>query len=240
MRRERYEDMVTTQRINPVRRSAVAVLFLSICGCSTMPQAGFLGDYSGFRTVGQDAPFFRGLRKLRVGKHPLELEAWLADRQISKLSGYDRLIVEPAVVRLDVNSTANWARLEKIQELARHADDAIKAAVEGRLAIVDAAGEGVLRLRTAIVRMEPRSVPVESNIDRSWYHVHTGGATLEVEAVDSVTGERIFAAIASGSGSIYSESDETRWQNTRDILDAYAASIRQRLDEHPIQKKPSE
>lgn len=227
--------MIATYRTaeSPSFSSAVAFLLLSVCGCSSVPQSGFLGDYSRFHRHGEDSRFARNLRERRKGKPPLDLELWVDDRQVTKLSDYDRMIVEPVQVTLTIHSTANWSGEDEVKDLARHAEDAFKSAVKGRLAVVDEAGNNTLRVRVAIVGVETRSVPIESNIDQSWHHVRVGGATLEAEAVDSVSGERVLGGIVKGRGTIISQPGRDRLEDARDVVDSIAAVFRQRLDENP-------
>ena len=75
--------------------------------------------------------------------------------------------------------------------------------------VVDEPGEGVVRLRTALVDISsmlvykaPAHIAARRTIDSK-----PGGATLETEAVDSVTEERILAIIGSTNSFVQTITD---------------------------------
>jgi hypothetical protein len=58
-----------------------------------------------------------------------------------------------------------------------------------------------------------------------------GGATLEVEMVDSETGEQIGALVESQLGKRLSLEGVSTWGDAKGVMDRWANRLRQRIDE---------
>jgi hypothetical protein len=189
-----------------IRRSLVA-RFVAAClagavfaGCSSgVPEGGYIADTSKLRDT-----------ELSEGMY-VHFEDSLAD--------YDRFTVAPLTFRL----TPRRPRPVALRD-AESAQAAYRAAVEGamaqdeRLTRAEAPGKGVLLLRGAVT----------DRFQRDDKDPGPGPATLELEAVDSLTHRRVFAVLDPAfaqreSGGEYTSPD--------DAFNRFARRLRARIDD---------
>jgi hypothetical protein len=184
-------------RFTHLRLSAAvgAIALMCLSGCTTttpvpggtmtvkipdLPETGFLGDYSKLQLV-QRPEFAVTGRK-----------AYMAPGL--DLSSYAQVIIdEPSFQYLqsDINLTA-----EDRARLADYVKDWVQNKVKGRFNVTAVPGPGVLRVRTAITRVEnPPKVPAAT------YQVaDVGTMTCELELSDSVSKEVFLAMVDRMSG----------------------------------------
>lgn len=199
---------------NSVTRSVRATMSLSILvlltvvGCTTTTPAptGFLSDYS-------------KLEDVKPG--------WM--RYVSpKLGDYSSFIVDPVEIRVE----RDVLDAEKRAEVARYMRDAlIKVLEENDYAVVPEAGMKTARLCVAITDIQ----------DSKWYlNIHPaskitgagkGGASMEAEVIDSVTGEQLAAVIRRGQGKQFELSPFSTVNDVKAVIDEWAKSASERLKE---------
>ena len=182
---------------------------LTVAGCATTKTpapTGFISDYS-------------RLEDVKAG--------WM--RYVSpKLKDYSSFLVDPVEIRVkrDVLDT------QKRAEVARYMHDAIERVLrENDYALVTEAGVGTARLRVAITDIQ----------DSKWYlnlHPATkitgagkGGASMEAEIIDSVTGEQLAVAIRRGQGKQFELSPFSTVNDVKAVIDQWAEAASERLKE---------
>ena len=216
---------------------AGAWLVLVPIGCATgPPKSGFLKDYSGFEKIHDDAPVWSFIDPEGLGRSHRLLRLWGDVGNKAKLAEYDRFMVDPMVVRLNKNSAGNWVSPSKVAKLAKDMDDALIAGLSKHLSKADEPGKGVLRFRHALTDIWPMYV-YDSAQDISavdWANSSAGGSTFEAEAVDSVTGERVFGDIAVGRGGNFDPlTVKDLWANARHAATGFGKFIGQKMkDSH--------
>ncbi len=104
--------------------------------------------------------------------------------------------------------------------------NALIGAVEEGYTVVDQPGPNVLRVRAAITDVEP-SNPVAKAM--SVDNIGTGGAEAEMELLDSMSSERLAAAVDRRPGGKPASRDV--WEDTKNAFDYWAERFRVRLDE---------
>lgn len=196
-----------------VRHAGLAMLLVMMAwawgGCARRPAAapsGFLSDYSRLEKV--DAQ-----------------RMWYAS---DRLGDYRAFIVDPVAFR---------APPEKLTEEQRAEVGAyfrtrfIELLEERGLSVAEGPAQGVARVSFAV-----------TDIARStwWMKLHpgmrlsgagTGGAAMEAEIMDSLTGEQLLASVVSASGQ---QLDFTAFSTAADVknaVDKWAAQAARRLDE---------
>ena len=158
------------------------------------------------------------------------------------LSAYNKIMFDKMLVLLHDNSDS-WVDPAILKGLTDYYQQALINAVEGKYEVVDQPGPGVLWVRVAITQVKP-SKPVANTLSTilpvgwavagatkvaSGENLGTGEATSELEVLDSLTGERLAAAVdqrQGGKGAFRGE-----WEDTKDAFDYWAKRFRQRLDE---------
>jgi len=179
---------------------------LTGCASAPPPRTGFISDYS-------------KLKKMEEGQM----------RYISpQLRDYDAYIVDPVEMR----AKREAIKPEQRAEVANYMHGAlVKVLTTGGYRIAAQPGPKVGRLRVAITDIQ----------EAKWYlNVHPGtkltgagrgGASMEAEVVDSVTGEQLAAAIRSGKGKEFELNPFETINDVKNVIDQWAKSAGERLKE---------
>ncbi len=226
---------ITTGTFRTVVSVVAACLTLVTFGCAAaMPKSGFLEGYSSFEEIHNDAPVWDFIDPEGVGTTHSVMRIWADLSNMEELKNYDRFMLETTVVRLGKHSPGNWISPDKLMELVGGIDSAFEGELTAYYPKVDAPGEGVIRLRAAITDMWPAFVyesPQEITA-LQWANSRPGGTSMEAEAVDSVSGKRIFAFVASGRGSSFDPLDvKDAWENTKKVPARFGKFIGETMKE---------
>ncbi len=203
-------------------------LLLAGCAASGMKdvqKTGFLSDYSQLKPGGDDRS---ALYYVKPG---------------ADLKPYNKLMFDRFVVLLSDSAQFREIDPAMLKELTDYYQNAVFTAVKDGYMIVDQPGPGVLRVRVAITELNPSNpttntlstiVPVGMIVAgatkaTSGDNLGTGEAGTEFELLDSVTGERLAAAVdkRQGGKGVF----RGKWEDTKDAFDYWAKRFRQRLDE---------
>jgi len=206
----------------------LAIFILAGCaasGMKTVKKSGFLQDYSQLKPGGDDQA---ALVYIKPGIN---------------LKPYTKLMFER--VRVLLSDKADYQALDPVllKELTDYYQNAIFNAVKGGYEIVDQPGPGVLRVRVAITQLQP-SNPVANTMSTiipvgmvvagatkatTDENLGTGEAGTEFEMLDSVTGERLAAAVDRRQGG--KMAFRGKWDDTKAAFDFWAKRFRERLDQ---------
>jgi len=192
-------------------------LMLIQCGCDSGGPArtGFLSDYSKLRAASDES--YRYVDERAVDKYP-------------------SFIVDEVKVHFFTGASAIEAKSEgKIteQELKRLTDylrsAIIKAILGSGRKVVRRAGPGVARLRVALTDIkETSALNVLPAVSLAGTGV--GGAAMEAEVLDSVTGKQIGAVVESRKGSRVPFSNLGDWGTAKGVMDHWAKRLQKRLE----------
>jgi hypothetical protein len=188
--------------------------------------SGFLKDYAKLTPV-------KGMEGKALG--------YAATDAQKNLHKYIAAVVDPVEVYL-----ASDADGSKMTELARSAATeyfraALVKSVSDAYPVVDQAGPLVLRLRAAVVGVDfgPQAAAAEGDADKGkalTYPVKIGKVRVEMELVDSETGEQIAALVDQqylGEGAEIGNTDvarQARWAAAREAFDGWASRVRNFLN----------
>jgi hypothetical protein len=140
-----------------MRFTLLAALLLPLAACASRPPyaSGYLGDYSGMKPVAGD-------RDRWEWRHPG-----------ADFSVYDKLVVEPVLIRLADGSSAKGLGDDALRKTAEDLHAALVAGAAPRWTVVPRGGPCTLRLQVVLVdAME-------------------GAIAIEGEAVDTITASRL-------------------------------------------------
>jgi hypothetical protein len=202
--------------------------FLSGCAAGGMKQvnkSGFLEDYSMLQPGGNDQA---ALVYIKTGVD---------------FKQYNSLMFERVTVILSEESKYKGIDPALLTELTEYYQNALLSAVRQGYKIVDRPGPGVLRVRVAITDVKP-SKPTSNTISTiipigiavagatkavSGDNLGTGEAATEFDILDSLTGERLAAAVdrRQGGKMVF----RGKWEDTKQAFDYWAKRFRLRLDE---------
>ncbi len=157
-------------------------------------------------------------------------------------SRYNKVMFDQVVFYLKEDAKYKAIQPEEMKELADAFHLAAAEALEGAYPIVAEPGADVLRVRVAITGIEP-SNPITSGVttvmpvglaistlkkEVTGKHTGVGGASMEVEFLDSLTNKRVAAAIDTREGSKLS--GLTRFGSTKEAFEFWSGRLRQFLD----------
>jgi len=213
--------------------SAIAALVGT--GCSQAPKeeaairkmpagqqySGFLSNYSNLKA---NSNFENGLTY--VSQDP--------NKNIHK---YVEIIIEPPAVYVSTNSDEKLVTNEARQALIEYFQNSIRRAVEDAFPTTDQKGPLVLRLRSALIGVDVNSAASGQKGDGALEHaMNIGKVGVEMELVDSETGEQVAAAVDRenlGEGAEVgstSFSKEEKAAAAREAFDGWANRLREFLD----------
>lgn len=155
-----------------------------ITGCQAhkAEYSGFLGDYSKLRPSPEveDALYYQDPGK--------------------SLKDYDKFIIDPVLLHFAPNAKGTALDPAKLKEMTDFVRDEAVMALSKRYEVVDAPGPGVLRLRAAVTDIKKSIPAMNIHPATKLSGVGLGGASMEVEAIDSQSGLRVFAVVDTRQG----------------------------------------
>jgi hypothetical protein len=172
-------------------------------------QSGFLRDYAQLREDSDGAA-----RYVNSGR---------------SLAEYNKFILEPVAVYLPEGKAIYPGDLQALAQYFR--DKAVQDLTAAGYQVVDHSGPGVLRIRAAITDIEVAKKAFNVHPLTKLAGIGTGGAAMEAEAVDSMTGERIIAVVDARQGDRMSMTEGLdTYGHARQAMDQWVARFVQRLN----------
>jgi hypothetical protein len=144
-----------------MRSTLLAVLLLPIAACASRPPyaTGYLGDYSDMKPVAGDP------------------DRWEWRHPGADFSVYDKLVVEPVLIRLADGSSAKGLGDDAVRRVAEDLHAALVAGAAPRWTVVPRGGPRTLRLQVVLA------------------DVMEGAIAFEAEAVDTITASRLLKQV---------------------------------------------
>jgi hypothetical protein len=229
--------MYRTKKEEEMKNRIIIFLFIAVLlipfsanAKEKMPESGFLGDYSGFKpgpSGGADWVYFK--KDIEFGK-------------------YKKVMFDQVTFYLKKDAKDKGIQPEDIKELTEAFDNAVRENIGKYYPLVDQPGPDVLRIRVAITDLVPNKpgmsavstvMPIGlgiSIIKKAVTGKHTGvGETgMEMEALDSLTNQRIAAAIDWHSGGKLA--GMKKWGSAEEAFKFWTERIKMRLDEYREKK----
>lgn len=206
-----------------MRSPLIRTIGLSVClafvltGCASKQPAhsGFLGDAGVYRAMKPD-PELEGVQVFKTTPYPL--------------AGYASFIVPPVSIYLSEQGRERGVSEEDLRDLAAKFRTAVIEALGSKYQVVDAPSPNVAILRLAITDADPNIPLMNIHPGSLLTGGGLGGATAEAELVDSVSGRRVAAFLASSKGKRYDyTAGLTKWGHTEAVLKDWASVIGERV-----------
>ncbi len=186
-----------------------------LAGCQSTKTAysGFLGDYSGLRASSE----YKGALEY---KHPT-----------LTLRDYDKFMIDPILVHFAPNAKGTAIDPAKVKKLTDYAAEQLRESLSKRYRVVTAAGPGVLRLRVALTDIKKTTPAMNILPQTKLSGVGIGGASMEAEAIDSQSGERVLAVVDSGKGSFMAfKAGLEPFGHAKEVIGRWAERVVERVD----------
>jgi len=204
----------------------VSLMVTSIAACAKQVRySGFLSSYSG---LAEGPKGGADLVYLKEGVN---------------FSKYNKIMMDQVVFYFSEDSENKGIQPEEMKELADEFHKKFAEVVGSDYPFTDTPGPDVLRIRTAITNMDqshpgigvvttiiPQALVI-SSIKKGVTGKHTGvgDATIEMEVLDSVTNERLAAAIDTRSGGKLA--GWSKYGAVKEAFEFWAKRLKKRLDE---------
>lgn len=218
-----------------LRSLALAALVLFTANACSRPalQPAFSRVPKGQSTTG----FLSSYDNLQPNPRFENARSYVSTNPARNIHGYVAVIVDNPVVYVGSDVPADAIPLRAVTSLKAYFHDAIDNAVEDAFPVVQASGPLVLRLRSAIVGVDAgQPTPVNSNDSGTDRVLNMGKVGVEMELVDSVTGEQIAAVVDHqnlGEGAVVGPDTFAHREESRmvtDAFDGWASRLREFLD----------
>lgn len=197
----------------------VATILLT-ASCATTappPTSGFLADYEGFEVDAAD-----------------ESLLWW-EREDFDWTDYDSVIIDPVSIYYHPDAQGREILPEELAKLTSAFYQNVVDELGEEYSIVEQPGADVLRIRCAITDVIP--VKATLNVATSliaFVPVDMGGAAIEVEFLDSVTGDRLAAGVDQKLGTpVDGVSGFTRLGHAKSAFREWAKELRVALETNP-------
>ena len=193
--------------------AALFAVFVAASGCSERAKhSGFLSDYS------------------QLAANPDVEDAMTWENPTKDLSQYNRFIVEPVMMHFAPDAEGVSIDAAKLNELTEYAHEQLVTALSERYQVVSSPGADTLRLRCALTDIKKGNTVLNIIPTTKLTGAGLGGASMEAEALDSVTGERILAVVDKRRGDQFSLEGAGELDNARQVIRHWAERFVDRVD----------
>lgn len=209
----------------PYRTTALVGLLSFVIlqvGCATKPpRTGFISDYSQLTAV----------------------DDYKARYIAPELKGYDRYMVDPIEIRRIQDPPR--LNMEERAEVAKYFRNKVIESLNNEgFDVVDDIGVGTARVRLAITDVNKSTWWLNLHPASKLSGVGTGGAAMEGEVIDSITGDQLAAVVQSGRGNQFELDHFDGIDDIKDVIDRWAEEAMKQLralhDGQPISAKPTD
>ena len=191
-----------------------ATLSVMVAGCVPVKdpgRTGFLSDYSKLE---------------EIAKNHLVYDS-------GNLGDYSKFIIEPVALVYRQAKEKQVFTDEELEDLQTHFATKVREALteDDGYQVVEANAPGTARLRIGITDVDDTIGVLNLSIYTKITGAGLGGAAMEGEMVDSVTGVQIVAVIRWGSGSRIGRAGFTHTGDAKIVINRWVKDLRERIDE---------
>ena len=215
---------------------SVTALVVTLAGCTRKPDQAALKR---LEPGAQFAGFLSDYGKLKPNPNFENTVSYVKQDDAKNIHKYIAVIVEPVEIYVATNADTSQMPDNGRTALAAYFQNAIVRAVGDAFPVVQEPGPLVLRLRTALIGVDMGAkIATDSNASGEALAraVDIGKVGVEMEMVDTSTGEQIAAAVDRqnlGSGAVIGSvnfSRDEKFAAATEALDGWAARLREFLD----------
>ncbi|MCP4258175.1 MAG: DUF3313 domain-containing protein [Planctomycetes bacterium] len=203
------------KRMTKINMLMVVVIGLTMiqfgCGPAKMTTTGFLSDYSRLKT---------------------ESDMSMGFVDDAALARYSSFIVDPVVVHFHHRAKSKGKlSLQQLADLTNYMHSKFIEAVEDAgKEVVHQPAKGVARIRAALTDVEKTDM-INIVPTASLTGLGLGGASIEIEIIDSETGKQIGAALETKKGSRVPFSNLGDWATAKSVMNDWAKRLQKRLQQ---------
>ena len=190
-----------------------AIVSAMAAGCATVQDPGqkaFLSDYSKLEEINENHLVYDS----------------------GSLGDYSKFIIEPVAMLYRQAEEKQVFTDEELEDLQTHFATTVREALteDDGYQVVEAHAPGTARIHIGITDVDDTIGVLNLSIYTKITGAGLGGAAMEGEIVDSVTGVQIAAVIRWGSGSRVLRAGFTHTGDAKIVIDRWAKNLRERID----------
>ena len=191
-----------------------AILSVMVAGCVPVKdpgRTGFLSDYSKLEEIKENHLVYDS----------------------GNLGDYSKFIIEPVALVYRQSEEKQVFTDEELEDLKTHFAAKVREALteDDGYQVVEAGAPGTARLHIGITDVDDTIGVLNLSIYTKITGAGLGGAAMEGEIVDSVTGVQVAAVIRWGSGSRIGRAGFTHTGDAKRVINRWAKDLRERIDE---------
>jgi hypothetical protein len=193
---------------HPPHLLVLTLIVIAMTGCGSKPltTSGFLSDYSNLNKISDQRMNFIG----------------------PELSTYNAYIVDPVEMRID----REILKPEDRADVANYLRESFAKILTDRdYTVATRPGVGVARIRMAITDVQKSTWWMNLHPGTKLTGAGAGGASMEGEVIDSVTGAQLAAVVQAGRGNQFELDTFSEIDDVKDVIDQWAKTAGERLDE---------
>ncbi len=172
---------------------------------------------------------------------PSRAGALVWEKQGFDRAKYNKVMLEPLSIFLAPDSEYKGFTADDVTALTTGFREAVVRTLEPEIPVVDVAGSGVLLVRAAITGVKlkkekrgllgytPIGIVVTAAQDAAGKRVSLQNATLEMEAYDAASGERVAILVDSRPKTVTSGKEELSWKSVEETFKFYATRFKSRM-----------
>lgn len=190
-----------------------------VVGCASKPpeRTGFLSEYSKLKKRDDGALRYIG----------------------PELKNYQAYMVDPVQIRAQKKSGGLTS--QQRAEVARYFNQSLAKELKKRgYNLVEEPGEGVARVRLALTDIQESTWWMNVHPASKVSGVGKGGASMEGEVIDSVTGEQLAAVVQAGKGNQFELDTFSKLDDVKDTIDGWTRTMGERLDQFRKERAAAE
>lgn len=177
------------QVFQKMKRMGIFILFSAVVmtqGCATAPTpTGHLDD---------------GIVKLTPDHGDKSLLWW--EKSDFDWRSYRKLMIDPVSIRIETDNGGGDIDQEKLDAFIKEVLEAFTQRIEPDYPVVSVPGNDVLRIRAVVTDIDTAHPAINlATTLAAFVPMDMGGASIEVEFIDSITGERLAAMADRKTGS---------------------------------------
>lgn len=234
--------MIINNEINRTIHQKLRFLFviffcITVAACTSKTETAEEKEFSGFLSD------YSQLEKVTVssGEDSVPVLRWTSPALSER--NYSKVMIDPVVI-YPAPEPGPQLRSDVISNIRLYLNKAIRDEVSKDFEVVDEPGKDVIRMRAAITGVKTHAEDLAAYEYIPIALVFAGASTAagtrdqileifaEAELSDSLSGERLGAAVRKGFGEpLEGEKDQVEMENVRPVLDGWAQSARRFLNE---------
>ena len=226
---------------------SILLLLAMLAGCSRKPEQAAIKKLA---PGAEYAGFLSSYDNLKPNPNFENTRSYVKQDDAKNIHKYFAVIVEPVEIYLSTNADPSKMPDRGRTALVAYFQHAITRAISDAFPIVQEPGPLVLRLRTALIGVDvsrEAAAGEKAGGDALERAIDISKVGVEMEMVDSVTGEQIAAAVDRqnlGAGAVVGSenfSREEKYAAAKEAFNGWAKRLREFLDsEHELSKEDAE